>query len=314
MYSRIILIGYILDLLFGDPQWFWHPTRIIGRLIEKLEKSLNRNDINKRFAGVILLILMVGFVIFCVWGILRLAKFIHPIFYYIFLVLFIYFVISVKALGLEANKVYKALKNKDIQQARKELSMIVARDTDKLDEAEIIRATVETVAESIMDGIIAPLFYIFLGGPILAWGYKAINTLDSMVGYRSERFIDFGMASAKLDGWLNFIPARITCFFIFVSPWCYRRNWRNSIKWLLKYFLKGPKYNSEATEATMAGALGVRLGGLNFYNSIPIQKPAIGDNLYPLEIKHIKESMRIAYLSSVLFMLTGILLIYLERR
>lgn len=309
-----IFIAYLLDLILGDPQISWHPVRLIGKLIEKLERILNTNNINRKFSGIILIILVVGTTIFCVWGVLLLANLIHPLFYYSVWMLLIYFALSTKSLACEANKVYQVLKNGDIKNARKNLSMIVARDTDKLEQSEIIRATVETVAESIMDGIIAPLFYIFLGGPILVWAYKAINTLDSMVGYRSERFIDFGSFAAKIDGFINFIPAKLTCFTILISSFCYKKDWIASGKWFLKYFLKGSQYNSEATEAVMAGALKVQLGGLNFYNSIPLEKTLIGDGLYPLKTKHIKESIEISYVSSAIFMITGLILFWLWKR
>jgi adenosylcobinamide-phosphate synthase len=309
-----IFIAYLLDLIFGDPQWAWHPTRIIGRLIEKLERRLNSGSINRKFAGVILVILVVGSTALCVWGILKLAILIHPVFHFILSVLFIYFALSVKSLMVEVNKVYEPLRDGDIQAARKNLAMIVGRDTDRLDEPGIVRAVVETVAESAMDAIIAPLFYVFLGGPVLVWVYKAINTLDSMVGYRSERFIDFGWASAKIDGLVNFIPARLTCIIISISSLFFKRDWINSGKWALRYFFRGLEYNSEATEATLAGSLGVQLGGLNFYNSVPVQKNIIGDNIYPLDIKHIKEGIKIVYTSSVLFMVTGISLIWVIGR
>lgn len=314
MYSWVILTAYVLDLIFGDPQWYWHPTRVIGRWIERLEKYLNRDGLNKTFAGIILVILVVGSTVLCVWGILKLTKFIHLILYYIASALSIYFALSVRQLGIEADNIYGALKNGDIAEARKKLSMIVGRDTDKLSESEIIRATVETIAESTMDGIIAPLFYAFLGGPVWAWGYKAINTLDSMVGYRSERFIDFGLASARLDRLVNFIPAKITTILISISAWCCGKDGLSSTKLAIKYFLRGPRYNSEATEAAMAGALEIQLGGLNFYNSIPILKPFIGDNFYPLNMKQIKESIKIVYFCSILFMGISLILHYLLGR
>ena len=315
MHSLIISGGYILDLIFGDPPWPGHPTRIIGRLIELLEEKLISAKINKIFSGAILVILITVITAVSIWGILRLAKFIHPYLYYLISALFIYFSLSVKQLGVEANKVYFALKSGNIVQARKELSMIVARDTDKLDEPEIIRATVETVAESTMDGIVAPMCYAFLGGPILAWAYKAINTLDSMVGYRSERFIEFGRVAAKLDGLANFIPAKITCFLISLSAFFYQKDGLRAIRWAARYLFKWPQDNSEATEAAMAGALGVQLGGLNLYQSIPIQKPFIGDNLYLLDRKHIQESVNLVYISSALFMIIGtVLLLVIERR
>lgn len=306
----IIPLAYLLDLVFGDPQWHWHPVRLIGRLIEKLENKLNSGRVNKKFCGAILVILVVGATAFCVWGVLRLAKFIHPFFYYGASVLFIYFSLSIKSLAVEAGGVYKDLKSGDIQKARDDLSMIVGRDTKGLDEPEIIRASVETVAESTMDGIVAPLVYAFLGGPVLAWAYKAINTLDSMVGYRSERFIEFGRASALLDGAMSFIPAKITCFLISISSFCYGKDWLNSLKQGSKYFFQGPKINSESTEAAMAGGLKIRLGGVNFYSSVPVYKPFIGEDFQPLAIKHIKESIQIAYISSALILISGIMVLY----
>lgn len=310
-----ILIAYLLDLILGDPQWQWHPVRLIGRLINRLESKLNINKFNRKFSGVLLVIVVVGLTVFCIWGILKLANFIHPIFYYILCTLSIYFALSVKALAVEANKVEVALMNKNIEEARNNLSLIVGRDTESLDEPGIVRATIETVAESIMDGIVAPMFYCFLGGPILVWVYKAVNTLDSMVGYRSANLKEFGLASAKIDGLMNFIPAKITSFLISLSSLCYRKYIFNSIKWGYRYFFKGPEYNSQLTEAAMAGVLGVQLGGINFYKSIPALKSLIGENLQPLEIKYIQESTKISYLCSALMMLLGIsLMVTIGRR
>lgn len=303
-----ILCAYLLDLILGDPQWHWHPVRLVGRLIDWLEPRLNTDKFKRKFSGSLLVILTVGLTVFCIWAILKLTRFIHPIFYYILSTLFIYFAISVKALSLEADKVRVALMNKDIEGTRNNLSMIVGRDTDGLDEPEIIRATVETVAEGIMDGIVAPLFYCFLGGPVLMWAYKTINTLDSMVGYRSTRFVKFGWASARLDGLMNFIPARLTCFLVGFSSLCYRKNWLSSLKWGLRYFFQNTEFNSEMTEAAMAGALDVQLGGVNFYKTVPAFKPLIGNGLHPLDIKHIQESIKISYLCSVLVVLGGIYL------
>lgn len=305
-----IFTAYLLDLIIGDPQWSWHPVRLMGRLIEKMEHKLNTDKINRVFSGLILVVLTVGITMFCIWLILKLAKAIQPILYHILCAALIYFSLSIKSLAVEANKVYTALKNKDIPEARRNLSLIVGRDTERLEESEIIRATVETVAESTMDGIIAPLFYACLGGPLGSWAYKAVNTLDSMVGYRNKRFIEFGKVSAKLDGLANLIPAKITCFLISVSSLFFRKDWLNSVKWGLKYAFKGQEFNSIATEAAMAGALKIRLGGLNFYNSIPVTKPLIGDEIHPLSIKHIQESIHIAYLSSALMLALGATLLY----
>lgn len=301
-----ILFAYLLDLIIGDPQWNWHPVRLIGRLIDKSERILNTANINKKFAGVVLVIFVVGVTVFSACSILILARLIHPALYLLVSTILIYFSLSTKSLALEASQVYSALKNRNIGEARKNLSMIVGRDTGKLKKPQVIRAAVETVAESTMDGIIAPLFYAFLGGPVLVWAYKAINTLDSMVGYRNEKFIDFGMASAKLDGLVNFIPAKITCVLIGISGLLYGKDSLNSFKWGLKYFFRGQENNSVVTEAAMAGALNVQLGGLNFYNSVAVTKPLIGSAGNPLRIRHIQESIELAYLCSFLFLLIGV--------
>lgn len=303
-----IFIAYLLDLILGDPQWQGHPVRVIGRLITRLEKKLNAPLGNKIFSGVILVLISAGAAFTVVWGSLRLAGLIHPFFHFLLLLLFIYFGLSVKDLAVEANRVKLALEREDISRARKNLSLIVGRDTDKLDEPEIVRAAVETVGESIMDGIVAPLCYCFLGGPALMWLYKTVNTLDSMVGYRSERFTEFGKAAAKLDGILNFIPARITSFLIGIAGLCCGKDKFGALRWGFRYFFKAPEFNSQIAESAMAGALGVKLGGINFYNSIAVSKPFMGSNLYPLEIKHIQESVKISYLCSALAVISGIFL------
>jgi adenosylcobinamide-phosphate synthase len=304
----VIIAAYLLDLIIGDPQWSWHPVRLIGRLIGRLERRFNTGGINKKFSGTLLLIIVVSVTMLSALGILRLAALIHPALYFTVSVILVYFSLSIKSLAVEAGKVYSALKNKEIREARNSLFMIVGRDTDKLEEPEIIRAAVETVAESSMDGIVAPLFFAFFGGPVLVWVYKAVNTLDSMVGHRNERFIGFGWASAKVDGLLNFIPAKITCVFISASSLFYGKNWPGSVKWGSKFLFKGQQDNSTAVEAAMAGALDIRLGGLNYYDSLPVTKELIGGGPRALEIKHIRESVSIVYLCSFLFLIAGIYL------
>ncbi len=307
-----ITAAYGLDLILGDPRWPWHPVRLIGKLITFFERKLNFGK-HRRLKGLLLVVLIAGIVILSVTTALKLSKAINSYFYYTFYTLLIYFALSIKSLGLESGKVYQALKDNDIEKARKSLSMIVARDTENLDEPQIVRGAVETTAESIMDGISAPLFYAFLGGPILAWIYKTINTLDSMVGYRNDRFRAFGRSAAKLDGLLNVIPSKITCLVIYIASIFYRKNHRNCLQQLLKYFFSGQEANSEAVEAVMAGALEVQLGGLNFYHGVPVQKNLIGENKESLKIKHIKDSIKIAYGSSAVVLVLGIIILYAIR-
>lgn len=309
MSKGIFIAAYILDLIFGDPQWRWHPVRLIGRFAEMLESKLNpgwkvgATGRSPLLGGVVLVVLVVGATCLPV-GMACGRPFVgdghaRPL----LAVLLIYFSLSIKALAVEAGKVYKDLKSGDIQKARDDLSMIVGRDTEGLSETEIIRASVETVAESTMDGIVAPMFYASLGGPILVWAYKAINTLDSIVGHKNERFAEFGAAAAMLDRIMNFIPAKITCILICVSSFCCRRDWLNAFKQWLKYLFRGFVVNSESTEAVMAGGLGIRLGGTNYYGSQSVHKPFIGVDFQPLVVEHIRQSVQIAYVSSALMLI-----------
>jgi adenosylcobinamide-phosphate synthase len=302
----VIPAGYILDLLWGDPQMKWHPVRLIGKLAEKLEKRLNKPGYSRKFSGTILVVLAAGTSAAVAWGMLQVCAAIHKFLFYAVSAVFIYFALSIRNLADEAYKIKRSLESLDIRRARDNLAMIVGRDTNNLNEEEIIRATVETVAESAMDGIIAPLFYAFLGGPVLTWVYKTVNTLDSMVGYKNERFNEFGRASAKLDGWLNLIPSKITAVLISISMFFCGKDWLNSLKWSGRYLLRGPAVNSDTSEASMAGGLGIRLGGTNFYNSIAMCKPFLGDTFEPLNIKHISQSVTVSYMVSALMLIAGL--------
>jgi adenosylcobinamide-phosphate synthase len=185
----------------------------------------------------------------------------------------------------------------------------VGRDTNTLEHQDVIRATVETVAENIVDGVISPLFYAFIGGAPLALAYKAVNTLDSMVGYKNERYMDFGWASAKIDTSANFIPARLSVLFVPLASLIMGKDASNSWSMAIRDGKKNPSLNSGIPEAAIAGALGIQLGGLNYYDSKPVLKPHIGDNVNALETRHIKDSIKISYVSSGLFLIVGIVLI-----
>ncbi len=301
----VIPCAYAIDLLAGDPQVEWHPVRLIGRLVRFLDIRLNKQEYNRRVAGVILVVLVSATVIFIAWTILKLSLSAHPALYFAVSVLLVYFSISTRALADEAGKVERCLKNGDIGAAREKLSMIVGRDTANMDEAQIIRATVETVAESTMDGIVAPLFYAFLGGPVLAWFYKSVNTMDSMVGHRNERYAEFGWAAARLDGLFNLVPSKITTLAISASAFLCGKDWAGSFRWAARYVFKGPSLNSDTTEASMSGGLRIRLGGRNFYGGLAVDKPLLGDGPEPLQLKHIGQSVRVCYLSSLLMMIAA---------
>ena len=307
--------AYILDLIFGDPLWFPHPVRGIGWLIEKMEGPFRTVIKNERLSGVIFAFI----IIILSWSLtFMLTRTVYLLNHYLGLLvstIIIYTSLSVKDLAVESLTVFKALGKGSVDNARTCLSKIVGRDTANLSEQEIIRATVETVAENIVDGIISPLFYAFLGGAPLAIAYKAINTMDSMVGYKNKKYINFGWAAAKIDDIANFIPARISVIFLTLASWIAGYNTAGAWKITIRDGMKNPSPNSGLPEAAVAGALGVQLGGLNYYKSVVSRKPCIGDNINPLDKLHIKKAVKIAYITSGLFVITGIILyLFITRR
>ena len=211
-----------------------------------------------------------------------------------------YTVFSVNSLAREGNRVYNILKEGDIEKARKDLSYLVSRDTETMDEKMIIRSTMETISENTVDGIVAPMFYMFLGGLPLAMTYKAINTLDSMVGYKNEKYMDFGKFSAKIDDVANFIPARITGFLIVAASMILRYNYKNSLKIFIRDRKNHSSPNSAHAEASVAGALGVQFGGRVSYFGKEVDKPVIGDKIKDFELEDIKKNIKIMYAASFL--------------
>ncbi|WP_026477750.1 adenosylcobinamide-phosphate synthase CbiB [Alkaliphilus transvaalensis] len=307
---EILIGGYILDLIFGDPQGFPHPVRYIGSLISFLEKKLYSDKSNKTLllggTGLTLAVVVTTYLI--TYSLIALMKILHPLAGTIVSIILAYTVLATKCLHKESEKVLIHLKNQDLLGARKYLSYIVSRDTSQLEEKEIVRGTVETVSENISDGIIAPLFYLFLGGVPLAMAYKAINTLDSMVGYKNDRYLYFGRVSAKLDDVVNYIPARLTVIFIAIGALILGKDSNRSFKIALKDGRNHNSPNSGYPEAAVAGALGIQLGGDNFYFGKVVHKPTIGDPTYPLESKHILETIKLMYAASALALLFFLIL------
>ncbi len=299
-----IIAGYILDLILGDPQWSFHPVRCIGKSIRVTEGLIRRHIAGVRgekAGGVALAVIVVGIAYFSVYGVLKLASS-RWILYHAVNILFIYFIIAVRDLHEEAMEVFRALEAGDVSLAREMLSRIVGRDTCNLDENEIIRAAVETVAENTSDGVIAPLFYICLGGAPLGMAYKAVNTLDSMVGYKNDRYRYLGWASARLDDLANYLPARVTGVLVVAAslfrPGSSLRGWRTMVR-------DGRNHsspNSGYPEAAVAGCLGIRLGGTSYYFGEKVEKPTIGDAVRDMEIQDIRRAIQLMYTASILFM------------
>jgi adenosylcobinamide-phosphate synthase len=274
--ARELLAGVALDLALGDPQWLPHPVRAVGWLARVSERILRATKLPLRIAGVLFWILVVGTSAVVV----RITVYFGHSWCAIY---WIYTLLACRDLDVEAGQVVRALVENDHEKARKRLSWIVGRDTATLDEPEMVRATVETVAENLSDGVIAPLFYLALGGPVAMGAYKAINTLDSMVGYRNERYGEFGWASARIDDVVNFIPARITALLIWIAALLPGFNSWRAFRITVRDGGNQPSPNSGYPEAAVAGALGVRLGGVNYYRGQPGVKARLGDAVVPLE-------------------------------
>lgn len=300
---ELIFIGYLLDIAFGDPYWLPHPIRFIGKGIKKLEGLLRRffNTGQKAKVGGTVLALTTIISTYLITFLLINTLQIYSSFFAGAVEAFMIFqILATKSLARESKKVYFPLKSHEILKARKFVSYIVGRDTNSLDEIGITRATVETIAENISDGIIAPLFYMFIGGAPLGMAYKAINTLDSMVGYKNQKYKDFGWASAKIDDLANFIPARLTAFLIILACALLRYDYKNSFKITLRDRKNHSSPNCGYPEAAVAGALNIQLGGTNIYFGKPIYKPTIGDKIRALEFEDINRTIRIMYVSSFL--------------
>ncbi|MDO8955310.1 MAG: adenosylcobinamide-phosphate synthase CbiB [Deltaproteobacteria bacterium] len=306
-----IVSAYVLDLILGDPQWFPHPVRLIGRLITWLERffrNLGTSPSWLKLSGVFLVFIVCGSALLAAYGLIRWAGSFSWVAGSACSIFLAYTTLATRSLQVETRKVLRALERGDLSRARQELSFLVGRDTAHLEEPEILRALVETIAENISDGVVAPLFYLGLGGPPWAMTYKAINTLDSMVGYKNERFRHIGWASARLDDMANFIPARLAGMIIVFASVILGKPWRDSLEILRRDRQQHESPNSAWPEAAMAGALGVQLGGLNYYGGQPSPKPFIGNRKKDLDLGDVRDAWKILYLSSFGMLFLALLL------
>lgn len=305
-----IVIAFLIDCILGDPYNFPHPVRFIGKYIKLFENKVfnkTRTKIElKYFYGVLLTISTVGLTFILTVLILQIAKFINIYLFYILNIIILWTTIAPKCLAQEGYKVYKPLKDDNIELARNRISFLVSRDTENLSKSQICRATVETILENISDGVIAPLFYAFIGGAPLAMAYKAVNTLDSMVGYRNDKYENFGFFSAKLDDCLNFIPSRLSGILIIISAFCLKYDYRNALKIFIRDRKKHESPNSAHPESAGAGALSIQLGGATSYFGEIHNKPYIGDNIKQIIPNDILKSIKLLYISTIILILIGI--------
>ena len=305
-----LAVACLLDVAVGDPHWFPHPVRWMGSIVDWCDRRVHRvllSPAQQRMAGVLLAVVLpagayaVG--VLLIWF----GNSVDPMWGSVATVLLAWTTLAARDLIDHVVSVQRALQSVSLMEARAAVAKIVGRDTEEMDESDIVRATVETIAESTADGIMAPLFYLVLGGAPLALAYKAISTLDSMIGHLDDRYRWFGWASARLDDAANFIPARITALLLVLSAGIVSRSWpamRQAWRILLRDGSHHPSPNSGRPEAAMAGALGVQLGGINRYDGLPIERPCLGDPHQPLTRAHIGMALTLMLYTS----LTGVLL------
>lgn len=302
-----LLLGCVLDLLFGDPLWMPHPVRFMGLLISGSEKVLRRlfpdTPGGELAGGGILVVLVLGISSGCAALLLKLCGLFHPWLAFSVKTLLCYQLLAARSLREESEKVYTALKSGSLERARQAVSMIVGRDTACLDEAGVIRAAVETVAENASDGVIAPMLFLALGGPVAGVFYKAANTMDSMVGYQNDRYQFFGRSAAYLDDALNFIPARLAGGIMCLAAVPAGFDGRGALRILRRDRLCHKSPNSAHTEAAAAGALHIQLAGPNFYFGQRVDKPYIGDDIRPVESLDILRVNRLMYAAAFLSLL-----------
>lgn len=304
--TAAILLGFILDLIFGDPQVPWHPVRLIGHLTAGAERVLrNVSGTRKRrlfAAGIVLAAVVCTVTAFVSGLLLYAAKAVSPVLGFFVSSVLCWLLFAARSLKTESMKVCRALEDGDTEKARRAVSMIVGRDTEPLTAEGIMRAAVETVAENTSDGVIAPLFYTALGGPVLGWVYKAVNTMDSMVGYKNEKYLWFGRAAARLDDAANFIPARISGILTVASAFLLGYDGKNAWRIFLRDRRNHASPNSAQTEAACAGALDVVLGGDAYYFGTLYRKKTIGDGLRPIAADDIRRANRLMYTASFLML------------
>lgn len=307
--------GFLIDLILGDPVYAFHPIRLIGNLIGKSEKAIRKalpnNEKSELIGGFILWIWVAAVSFFVPFILLKCLYRVNFWLGFILESIFFWQIIAAKSLKTESMKVYKAFEECDTEKARKAVSMIVGRDTASLTAEGITKAAVETVAENTSDGVTAPLIFAALFGASGGFLYKAVNTMDSMVGYKNDKYLYFGRFAAKCDDVFNFIPARITAYFMIISSFILGLDGKNAFKIFLRDRFNHASPNSAQTEAVCAGALDVMLAGDAYYFGKLYKKKTIGDNIRKIEPKDIKNANNLMYMTSVLILIVLSILLYI---
>lgn len=304
-----LVSAYLLDLAAGDPRWLPHPVRWIGRLIARTENVLYAESVSPvlmRVSGFALWIIVIAVVICAAKVFLEICSLAGPIFSDLAMIWLAYATLATRSLHRESRLVAEALRAGDIAMARSRLSYLVSRETSQLDQDAVLRALVETVSENISDAIVAPLFYLALTGPIGALVYKAVNTMDSMVGYKNDRYRYFGSFAARADDVANWVPARISGWLVVGASACMGRDWRAAAGAMMRDAPKMKSPNAGYPEAAAAGALGVQLGGTSCYFGTPVEKPVLGEPINRITLETYDRMIRLMYLSSALAFLMAV--------
>ncbi|HTX55310.1 MAG TPA: adenosylcobinamide-phosphate synthase CbiB [Candidatus Baltobacteraceae bacterium] len=298
-----LAIAFGLDLVLGDPRWLPHPVKVVGRFAAGLERPLRGLVPSARWAGMLTVTTVLGATGTATWLVLQMATRMHPLAGDVAAILLLWTCLAARDLIDHSGRVRRALAGGDLVEARRRVGMMVGRDTDALSEPEVVRATVESVAENLVDGVTAPLFFAVLGGPVGAMLYKAANTLDSTFGYKNERWIEFGWASARFDDLVNWLPARLTAPLVPMAAALLGLRPVQAARIARRDSLKHPSPNAGLAEAAVAGALGVQLGGRNYYFGRASERPRLGDPLQTLAPRHIGEANRLMLTTSCLALL-----------
>lgn len=310
----ILAAALFLDFIISDPKWLPHPVVMMAVMINFLEKKLwrkNQSPLRRKLLGGILVVVVLISSYFISYFLVETSQQLNKYFAYFIKILLLSLCLALKGLIKAGKEVYNALQADNLELAREKVNLIVGRDCSNSDQQQVIRAALETLAENTSDGIVAPIFYYLLGGLPLAVVYKAVNTMDSMLGYKNEKYLNFGFAAAKTDDLVNYLPARITAIFMLAASLLLNYNFKNAFKTIRQDASGHPSPNAGYPEAAAAGALSLRFGGFNFYQGQKSFRNYIGTENKKFEIEDIIKINKLIYLSVFLFLISTVFIIYL---
>ncbi|MCF8039291.1 MAG: adenosylcobinamide-phosphate synthase CbiB [Desulfohalobiaceae bacterium] len=300
----VLLLAFALDLILGDPLWLPHPVRLMGRMIEMAEPRFRLLPFNPTLSGGLLAAVLISGTWSVAWLVLSLAHAVHPLLSFLLEAVLVYYCLSARSLAAAAREVGQALESRDLNTARQKVGLVVGRDVDGLSRTGVAQGAVETVAENFVDGVLAPLFFAALGGAPLALAYKMVNTLDSMIGYKNEAYIEFGRVAARLDDGANYLPARFSVVIIGLGSWLLFGRFRSSLRTALQEGRNHSSPNAGLPEAAFAGALQARLGGPNLYQGTLVDKPFIGLSFASPGPEKIRPACNLMFVSSTIWVCT----------